>query len=55
MSNVNVDPITYHTGFETTVTTPLSSYDLLAILPFLLAAMTVAAVRKFRRKRDDTG
>lgn len=45
-------PLTEH-GFVHVGAAPLGSYDLLAILPFLLAAMIVAAVRKLRRRRDD--
>jgi len=39
-------------GFEPMIVGPVSSYDLMAIGPFLLAAMIVAGVRKFRRRGE---
>jgi len=47
------DPIAVLTGFEPSVTAaPVSSYDLMAIGPFVLAAVVVAGIRKMRRRRD---
>jgi len=47
------DPITALTGYEPSVIgAPVSSYDLMAIGPFVLAAVVVAGVRKMRRPRD---
>lgn len=43
----------YQTGFDTISVSPVSSFDLLAILPFLLAAMAVAGWRKLRKRSDD--
>lgn len=40
-------------GFYETIASPLHSYDLLAILPFLLAALVAAGVRKIRRRCHD--
>lgn len=47
------DPIAALTGFEPSITgAPVSSYDLMAIGPFVLAAVVVAGIRKMRRPRD---
>lgn len=47
------DPIAELTGFEPSVTgAPVSSYDLMAIGPFVVAAVVVAGIRKMRRPRD---
>jgi hypothetical protein len=39
-------------GFEPMIVGPVSSYDLMAIGPFLLAAIVVAGVRKFKRRNE---
>jgi len=47
------DPIAELTGYEPSVTAaPVSSYDLMAIGPFVVAAVVVAGIRKLRRPRD---
>ena len=47
------DPIAELTGFEPSITgAPVSSYDLMAIGPFVVAAVVVAGVRKLRRSRE---
>ncbi len=39
-------------GFEPMIVGPVSSYDLMAIGPFLLAAMVFAGIRKLRKKPE---
>ena len=39
-------------GFEPMIVGPVSSYDLMAIGPFVLAALVVAGIRKLRRKPE---
>ena len=46
------DPFADLTGFEPNMTAPVSSYDLMAIGPFVVAAVIVAGVKKLMRRRD---
>lgn len=50
-SHLKTDP-TLLLGFDSAAAAPLSSYDLLAIGPFVVAAVVVAGVRKVRRLLD---